>query len=144
MTKKKKKCHSFFLGRRHHFSSISLYSTASNKVPALALNTDICCLSNRTRWKNTILVHFIHCLVHLHLSSCVLYVSEGHEKTSTPLTRWRCDGEAYSSKFIPTSDPPLSCCQNHLQITTTELTDILYTHRLILKWDFGSFRLKYC
>lgn len=37
-------------------------------------------------------------LVHLHLSSYVLYVSKGHEGTSTPLTRWRCDGEACEGK----------------------------------------------
>lgn len=35
-----------------------------------------------------------------------------------------------SSKFIPLSDSPLSCCQHHLQIMTSELSDI---YRLILK-----------
>lgn len=33
-------------------------------------------------------------LVRLHLSSYRLYVSEGHDETSTPLMRWRYNGAA--------------------------------------------------
>lgn len=145
-TKKEKKTtwHSLILG--HHFSYISphtlqhcFYQSASP-----SFNTDICCLSNQTRWKNTILVHFIHSVsftctwVPTYCTSMKDMKKRAHRWWAGDMTERLVE---YSSKFIPPPDTPLE------PLPAPSHNDIWinwYMYTLILKWDFGSFRLKYC
>lgn len=95
-----------------------------------SVNTDIRCLINRTRWKNTILVHFIHSVSFT--CTWVPAYRTSAKDTKKRARSWRGGDMTdrlvkYSSKFIPPSDPPLSCCQHHLQIMTSEFTDTQYT-----------------
>lgn len=138
---KKKQWHSSILGHLFSYNSPRTLQHWQSANPSF--NTDICCLINQTRWKNTILVHFIHSV----LFTCTwvpMYcapVTDMKEQAHCWQELWQRLVE-YSSYFILPSDPPLESLP-----TLPSHNDIWihwYMYRLILKWYFGSFRLKYC
>lgn len=137
----KKQWHSSILGHLFSYNSPRTLQHWQSANPSF--NTDICCLINQTRWKNTILVHFIHSV----LFTCTwvpMYcapVTDMKEQAHCWQELWKRLVE-YSSYFILPSDPPLESLP-----TLPSHNDIWihwYMYRLILKWYFGSFRLKYC
>lgn len=122
----------------HHFSYISLHKALFLRANP-SLNTDISCLSNQTRWKNTILVHFIHSVSFT--CTWVHTCCTSEEDVKKQAHRWHGGGTTdrlvkYSSNFIPPSDPPFE-----LLPTPSSNNDI---SGWFLKRAFGSFQLKYC
>lgn len=108
----KKNWHSFISG--HLFSDISLHSLSStvyNKVPTQSWIHFL--FEHQTVWKNTILVHFIHSVWFTCTwvpTSCTS--GKDTKRRAQCWRRWDTMKGlmAYSSRFIPPSYPPLSCC----------------------------------
>lgn len=92
----------------------------------------LCCLRSQTHWKkkkkyNLSSFHSFS-LVHLHLSSYLLYASDGLEGTSTALTRWSSDGEACGVQQFFSPTPPLQLLPTLLSHKDIWINQ--YTHRL--------------
>lgn len=90
----------------------------------------LCCLRSQTHWKKKYNLSSFHSfsLVHLHLSSYLLYASDRPEGTSTPLTRWSSDGEARGVQQFFSPTLPSSYCQRLLSHKDIWMNQ--YTHRL--------------
>lgn len=126
-----------------YISLHTLYSTVSNSLTSANpnLNMDICCLSNESCCKNTILVHFIHSVSFPCTWVCTYYTSvKDMNKQAHHCQRGDMLEKLvkYSSKFIFPSQPFMSSTRSSDKHTWLNL------YRLILKWAFGSFWLKYC
>lgn len=107
-----------------HFS-VTIHCTLCNtdEVPPLLFAK-----SNPLKKKYNLSSFHSFSLVHLHLSSYLLYASDRPEGTSTPLTRWSSDGEARGVQQFFSPTLPSSYCQwllSHKDIWMNQ-----YTHRL--------------